>query len=456
MNGFGSWVVHTTINFIAMLLRHAHVLLANFSALDLQRNARRGVAAVCWLLSTMLPTIPATVSAQTVVGAKFSIASGWAGVGAASDGANFLVALESDTSSAKVAAQLMSPSGAKIGAPIALGHDGQSCCASGVAFDGVNYLVTWEEDQGIKNSWASLTIYGAFINTSGAQVGPTLAMTTAGVSFDGPNMLAYGGGKYLLTYTRLIVPANGDNANNRYVAGRIVAPNGALGSEFRISQGYGNGSSVGFDGTNFFVVWKEDAQDYEVRGRFVSPTGALGQEISINASQEPSDYPVLVDFDGANYVIGWTDSTVDGAVSNPFAQQVSPSGALVGGIIGGDGSVQGRKMLIGLAFDGKNHISMILDMTNDANRNGVCDAGEGTCWDLYGRVIGKDGALIGSKFVIDANAGHQIGGVGCAGDKCLALVSSGIALGEGGPSQVGEVYGALLTSTTVNYTLAVA
>lgn len=459
MNGFGSSVVHTTVNFIALLLKNAHVLLANFPALDWERSARRGAAAVCWLLSTMLPAIPATVSAQTVVGAKFSIASGWAGVGAASSGANFLVALESNTSSAKVAAQLMSSSGAKIGAPIALGRDGQSCCASGVAFDGVNYLVAWEEDQGIKNSWTPFMIYGAFINTAGAQVGPAIAMTTAGVSFDGPKMLAYGGGAYLLTYTRLIVPANGDNANNRYVAGRIVAPNGVLGSEFRISQGYGNGSSVDFDGTNFFVVWKEDAQDYEVRGRFVSPSGALGQEISINASPEPSDYPVLVDFDGANYVVGWTDSTIDGAISNPFAQRVSPSGALVGGVISGDGgsgSNQGRKMLIGLAFDGKNHISMILDMTNDANRNGVCDAGEATCWDLYGRVIGTDGALVGSKFLIDANAGHQIGGVGCVGDKCLALVSSGIALGQGGPSQVGEVYGAFLTSATVNYTLAVA
>ena len=463
MNGFGALVAHTTINFIAMLARITRCNIqphtsrfSNFPTLDLARNARRGFSAVCWLLSTTLLAIPATVTAQTVVGDKFAIASGWAGIGAASDGTNFLVALESNTSSAKVAAQLMSPSGAKIGAPIALGRDGQSCCASGVAFDGANYLVTWEEDQGIKNSWTPFIIYGAFINTSGAQVGQTIAMTTAGVSFDGPNMLAYGGGKYLLTYTRLIVPANGDNANNRYVAGRIVAPNGVLSSEFRISQGYGNGSSVGFDGTNFFVVWKEDSQDYEVRGRFVSPSGALGQEISINASPAPSDYPVLVDFDGTNYAVGWTDSNADGSVSNAFAQLVSPSGALVGSAISGDGGGQGRKMLIGLAFDGKSHIGIILDMTNDANRNGVCDVGEGTCWDLYGRSIGKDGALVGSKFAIDVNAGNQIGGVGCAGGKCLALVSSGIALGQGGPSQVGEVYGALLTSATVNYPLAVA
>ena len=88
---------------------------------------------VLLLLAAALIAISTTAQAQAVVGAKFSIASGWAGVAAATDGTNFLVALESDTSAAKVAAQMMSPAGAKIGSTIALGHDGQSCCASGVA-----------------------------------------------------------------------------------------------------------------------------------------------------------------------------------------------------------------------------------------------------------------------------------------------------------------------------------
>jgi hypothetical protein len=416
---------------------------ANIRALGLPRSGRRGLPAVLLLLAAALVVIPATARAQAVVGAKFSIASGWAGVNAASDGTNFLVALESATSAAKVAAQLISSGGTKIGSAVSLGHDGQSCCASGVAFDGTNYLVAWEEDQGIKNSWTPFMVYGQFMNTSGATVGQAFAMTTAGITFDGVNMLAYGGGKYLLTYTRLIVPANGDSSTNRYVAGRIVSADGSMGAEFRISQGYGNGSSIGFDGTNFFVVWKEDSQDYEVRGRFVSPTGTLGQEISINASPALSDYPVVVAFDGTNYMVVWTDSV--GSEGDVFAQRVSPSGALVGGAIT-IASDPGMQMAMSIAFDGTNHLVAWVDMKNDVNGNGICDAGEGSCWDIYGQYVGKDGALVGSKFAINTDAGNQIGGVGCAGGKCLALVSSGIVLGSGGPSQVGEVYGAFLTS----------
>ena len=95
---------------------------------------RMGLPALVLLLSAALFAIPATARAETVVGAPFSVATGWAGVGGAFDGTNFLVALESDTTAAKVAVQLMSPTGAKIGSPVALGVDGQSCCTAGLAF----------------------------------------------------------------------------------------------------------------------------------------------------------------------------------------------------------------------------------------------------------------------------------------------------------------------------------
>ncbi len=399
-----------------------------------ERVARRwcGVTAVVSLFAAALIALPASVQAQAVVGAKFSIASGWAGVGSASDGTNFLVPLESDTTAAKVAAQLMSPAGAKIGNLIPLGHDGQSCCASGAAFDGTNYLVVWEEDQGIKNSSAPFLVYGQFISAAGATVGPAIAMTTAGIWFDGMNMLAYGGGKYLLTYTRLIDPAAGDGSTNRYVAGRIVDPNGTLGNEFRISPGYGNGSNVAFDGANFFVTWKEDSQDFEVRGAFVSTSGTVVSEISVNNSAALSDNPVPLAFDGTNYMVVWSDG-VGSAAADVFAQRIKPDGTKVGGVIAINGDA-GMQMATGIAFDGTNYVTTWIDMNDNAN------------WDMYGQYVGKDGVLVGSKFAINTDATNQFGGVGCANGKCMALVSSGIVMGGGGPSQVGEVYGSFLSS----------
>lgn len=374
---------------------------------------------------------------------RFPVASNWATVGgAAFDGTNYLVSLESDTQRATVAAQMMSSSGDKLGSVISVGQAGQSCCSS-VAFDGANYLMIWEEDQGIKNSRAPFMIYGQFINTAGMAIGQPFAMTTAGIWQDGIKVLAYGGGKYLLTYTRLI---DYKNTDNRYVAGIIISPDGAMGNEFRISDGLGAGSSMAFDGTNFFVVWTEDSQDYEVRGRFVSPSGNLGQEISINASLASSGGPPAVAFDGANYLVAWYDEV--GGSGSPewdiFGQRVSPNGALVGNVIP-IVTEAGPQMVPTLAFDGSNYLAVWMDVKNDANWNSTCDAGEGTCWDVYGQYIGKDGALVGNKITISTDAGNQIGWAISFNGKSYVGVSSGIVMGEGGPTQVGDTYGVFIT-----------
>lgn len=375
-------------------------------------------------------------------GDRFAVASNWAASGSAFDGTNYLVSLESDTQTANVAAQMMSSSGSKIGSVISVGQTGQSCC-SNVAFDGTNYLMIWEWDQGIKNSSTPLTIYGQFISTAGATVGQPFAISSAGVWQDGIKVLVYGGGKYLLTYTKLI---DSKNSDNRYVAGRLISPDGSMGNEFRISDGLGASSSIAFDGTNFFVVWQESSNEYEVRGRFVSPSGNLGQEISVNASLASSDNPPSVAFDGTNYLVAWSDEVggKDSREWDIFGQLVSPNGALVGNVIPivTEAGAQGMPTL---TFDGTNYLAVWIDAKNDANDNAICDAGEGTCWDVYGQYIGKNGALVGNKITVSTDAGNQMAGVMSINGKSYAGVSSGITMGEGGPTQVGEVYGVFIT-----------
>lgn len=375
-------------------------------------------------------------------GDRFAVASNWAANGAAFDGTNYLVSLESDTQTAAVAAQMMSSTGTRVGDVISLGQAGQSCC-SAIAFDGTNYLMIWEWDQGIKNSGTPFMIYGQFISTSGVPVGQPFAMTTAGIWQDGVKMLAYGGGKYLLVYTRII---DSKNTNNRYVAGRIISPDGSMGNEFRISDGLGASASMAFDGTNFFVVWQESSQDYEVRGRFISPSGTPGQEISVNASLASSDNPPSVAFDGTNYLVAWNDE-VGGRGSREwdiFGQRVSPNGALVGNVIP-IVTEAGAQIVPTLAFDGANYLAVWIDAKNDANGNFICDAGEGTCWDVYGQYIGKDGALVGNKITVSTDAGNQVGGVTSFNGKSYVGISSGIVMGEGGPAQVGDTYGVFIT-----------
>ncbi|HWH70596.1 MAG TPA: hypothetical protein VNT26_14505, partial [Candidatus Sulfotelmatobacter sp.] len=329
-------------------------------------------------------------------------------------------------------AQMLATNGTKAGPLIATGRSG---IATAVAFDGTNYLLIWEDDGlGTLNGDTGWQVFGQFITKAGAVAGPPFAISTTGIWFDGIKTLAFGGGKYLVTYTRLIVPANGGASNNRYIAGRLVSPDGTMGQEFRISSGFGKASDVAFGGDKFFVVWCEDAADAEIRGRFVSPAGVLASEISVNASAAPSDNPKSVAFDGTQFLVVWNDEVAgkDTQTWDCFGQLVGPSGALVGGVIPIT-EEPGPQMVTSVAFDGNRYLAAWTDMSNPFN------------WDCYGRFIQPNGALFGDKFAISTAAGNQLCGVGFANGKYLVAVNSGVILGEGGISQVDASFGLLIT-----------
>lgn len=361
--------------------------------------------------------------------AAFSIATGGAAQSASFDGNNYLIGIESHlTSPPTIGAQMMSAAGAKVGSLIPTGRSG---IATNVAFDGTNYLLIWEDDglNALNNGSQGFQVYGQFISTAGAVVGTPFNISGLGIWFDGVKTMAFGGGKYLVTYTRLINPAlGGSSPTNRYIAGRIVSPDGSIGSEFRISTGYGNSSDVAFDGTNFFVVWSEDSADQQIRGRFVSPAGVLGTEISVNASVAPSDNPKSVAFDGTNYLVVWNDEVGGTNAWDVFGQRVDTSGVLVGGVITITAE-PGPQMVTTVAFDGSSYLAVWIDMQN------------GTNWDMYGQFISTSGVLMGSKITLNTDAGNQMGGVGFANGAYLVLVNSGVIMGQGGFSQIAASYG---------------
>ncbi len=387
--------------------------------------------------------------------ANTPIATNAVSMSAAFDGTNYLVGLEYNLNgtanqiNTHVGAQLVSSTGAKIGSVI---ETSQHAIASSIAFDGTNYLMVWEDNEGLSPTQCSFSLRGQFINKAGAVVG-TSFIISSGIEFDGINILAYGGGKYLATYTKLTNVDQCENSTNRYIAGRVISPDGTMGSEFRISTGNGAGNTMTFDGTNFFVVWREDSQDYEVRGRFVSPTGTPGAEISINASQANSDNPLAVAFDGTNHMVVWNDEVNTTTEEwDLFGQLVKPDGTLVGSVITVTNEA-GQQMATSIAFDGTNYLAVWVDMNNDANRNGICNAGEGSCWDVYGQYINMDGALVGNKVAINTDAGSQLGFVaGYSSGKYFVLVNSDIVFGAGGIIQAGDVSGEFVTPTDTSNT----
>lgn len=389
--------------------------------------------------------------------APFPIAAGGVSQSFSFDGSNYLVGVENhltitpNSPSPTIGAQMISADGAKVGELILTGRTG---IATNVAFDGTNFLLIWEDDglNTLNGGSQGFQVYGQFISTAGTAVGSPFDISGLGIWFDGVKTMAFGGGKYLVTYTRLTNPALGSNSS-RYIAGRIVDPSGSVGNEIRISTGFGKASDVAFDGNNFFVIWCDDTNDQEIRGRFVSPSGVVGTEISVNASVAPSDNPNSVTFDGTNYLVVWNDevSGKDTGTWDVFGQLVSPAGALVGGRITVTNEL-GPQMVTTVAFDGSNYLAVWMDMSNDANGNGVCDAGEGTCWDMYGQYIRKNGALLGSKIIISNDAENQIGGLGFTNGKYLVLINSGVVMDEDGIIQVNSANGLFITPSSNQYT----
>ena len=362
----------------------------------------------------------------------FPVATNAIAMGMAFDGSNCLVGIENHaTVPTSIGAQMLGPHGDKVGSLLLTGRTGIS---TSVAFDGTNYLVIWEDDGiGTLNGNTGWQVYGQFISKAGALVGAPFPITTTGIWFDGMKTMAFGKGKYLVTYTRLIDPALGSDSNNRYIAGRIVSPDGTMGSELRISTGFGKSSDVAFDGNNFFVVWCEDWPYAAIRGRFVSPTGEAGTEIPVNASAAASDNPKSVIFDGANYLVVWNDEVggFETGEWDPFAQFVSTNGSLVGGVIP-LASEPGEQLAIGVAFDGINYFAVWVDMQN------------GTNWDAYGQFFGRNGALLGAKTPVCTAPGNQMVSVGFVGNKYVLGVANGVIMGEGGVQQVSDSVGAML------------
>jgi len=116
---------------------------------------------------------------------------------------------------------MISSTGSKVGPLIDTGRTG---IGPSIAFDGTNYLMAWEDDQGHPDDPAYYSIYGQFVSTSGSLVGDPFRISSYGIEFDGTNILAYGGGKYLAAYTKLIDSEEGEGWDNRYIAGRLIDP----------------------------------------------------------------------------------------------------------------------------------------------------------------------------------------------------------------------------------------
>ncbi|TAK59850.1 MAG: T9SS type A sorting domain-containing protein [Bacteroidetes bacterium] len=356
------------------------------------------------------------------------------GGGGAFDGTNFLFAIMGDSlNQYNITAQLVSTSGNLVGSRFSLGSTGSTPF---VAFDGTNYLVVWSDSFpmfGGDNNYYTGNIYGQFVSTSGTLVGTTITFVT-GVN----NKFARGRGgltvqdtTYLLTYMK-----GGDHTD--YLYGQRIGKSGnLLGGEIQISNDYARESAVAFDGTNYLVAWCKMAHpntDKDIYGQFISTSGvAVGTNFLIDGSDNASDNPVTMTFDGTRYLVAFHEQAADSEDWrwNLYARFVTTAGDVQEKFIICDSSK--NPTFATSAFDGTNYLITWIEQTGTTH--------------VQGRFFTATGIPLDTAFTLFDTLGGKfpIGGVGgfVDGNFILSVTRLNTSYHEA------DIYGMFLPSSIV-------
>jgi hypothetical protein len=320
--------------------------------------------------------------------------------GGAFDGTNYLFTILGDAQNQNnITAQVVSSSGSLVGSRISLGHTGSSPVA---AFDGARYLVAWTDTfppfaggdtSGIGN------IYGQFVSTAGNLVGSTFTIVTdANIRFGkGRGGLTFQDTTFFLTYLK------GGNHTDYLYGQRISRSGVSVGAPVQISSSFARECALAFDGTNYLMAWCKVAYpgvDKDIYGQFVSKSGALvGSNFLIDGSQNASDNPVSMTFDGSRYWVGFHDQAADTNNRwNLIGRFVSTSGAIAERFTVCDSASYPTYAVA--AFDGSNYLITWLE----------------TGWPVRvkGRFFSPTGTPIAAAFTVFDTLGGKfpIGGVG--------------------------------------------
>jgi len=219
------------------------------------------------------------------------------------------------------------------------------------ASDGTNFLAVWRD-----NSTGSY--YGQRVSGSGTLLGSEFLIFTLAGEGDRNLALAFGKTNYLITWQ------DGTGGGDQTYS-KLISPAGVVGSLFHVNSTPStdmNPAAVGFDGTNYLVVWNRATNysaggwpEWQLCGRFVSQSGvALGNEMTLVTEQ--ASFPAL-GFDGVNYLLAWGyDTTTTNTDKTIHAQFFDTSGNALGPIFtpfSAQGIYPPLLPLDGVLFDGQ-------------------------------------------------------------------------------------------------------
>lgn len=261
-----------------------------------------------------------------------------------------------------------------------------------IAFDGTNYLLSWQSSTGTSTS---NDIYGKVIDSNGNSIVAPFAINGSTNDQTFPSVASYGSGQYLIVYQSF-------NGTDQDIVGTFVSyssTTAAVGTTFTIAGGAGNQQypSIAYDGNNFYIAYVDAGTS--VRAVTVSKTGSVGTPLTVGTvtsnATPPSVLPQITFSNGTigKYLISWEDFGTD-VSGNIYVNTITTAGVA--------GAVTGIAVTAGLS---ERHPSPAFDGTNFLI---VYDSGTAGSRDIFGQFVTPALLLSGSRFAVSTATNDQI------------------------------------------------
>ena len=260
-------------------------------------------------------------------------------------------------------------------------------------FDGVGYLVVWQDERS-----GPADIYGARVSVGGNVLDPTgIPISTAANDQSSPDV-ALDGTNCLVVWSDMRGGANADIYGTRVnVEGSVLDTAG-----IPISTATNNQSTpdIAFDGKNYLVVWGDNRNDnyyYDVYGARVTAGGTVldPSGIVISNAANTQGQPAVA-FDGTNYLVVWYDNRSAG-YSDVYGARVSLGGSALDTAGIAMSSAANDQYFPAIAFDGTNYLVVWTDYRSRCFYNG----------DIYGARVSANGSVIDESGIAISTAAYD-------------------------------------------------
>jgi hypothetical protein len=245
-----------------------------------------------------------------------------------------------------------------------------------VAFDGIKYLVTWEDNRN-----GTYDIYGTRVDIQGIVLDTSgIAISTAADTQMYPAVTA-GDTNYLVIWQDRRSGQNNDIYTSRVnPQGSSLDSAGIIVSSARNNQGF---PATAFDGENYFAVWEDirDSAHYDIYGARIDQSGMVLDSMGLLISTEVNEQRFSsAAFDGQSYFVVWADNRNDSSF-DIYGARIDPSGATLDTQCISISTASDDQLSPAIAYDGTNYLVVWEDRRNNS-------------YDIYGARVSLEGMVL--------------------------------------------------------------